>query len=484
MEEFIGYMKEISDAGWVHEVISERFDNALALMRPDSVVYGGAVRDALAKKELKGDLDIAVTPDAFMRMSEDFLENPRWIAHNSSGNLFEPEDMGSGKIARKMAPMSGVYQFINMDGMVVQLVTSNKNLKDRFQVAVYPARQVDIVCCGVIMTYDGRVFEVLPGAHQDCIDGVLRINDDSETILLDTLEARVKKLEERGWRNEIDVNQVIREIKAKRSKLKRVKKKRLATSKLNDKEILGVRYFSPPGTDQEIVESGGYTDEVPVDWFPNEAAAVSALEKTAYELRVPCRVAVSCLHRIYVTAKDAETFGQILRYIRGIVSSKPEKRPERAMPIEELPGGPPKRVKATGGYTGRIKAATAKRVRPASEEFVGYEGYGKLEAKYSAPKKSVSYAEWKIGQIEAKRKLTESNSQEATTINRILRDASPEEQEVMIAATDLSAGIDIRATIPVSAAQAINDIWRTSEPAARKEIIQVLRERGHIRDER
>jgi hypothetical protein len=80
---------------------------------------------------------------------------------------------------------------------------------------------VDIICCGMIMLYDGRVFEAVPGAYQDCIDGVLRINKSSDTIYLDAIGTRVEKLVGRGWKNTIDVNKVIKEVEENREKAKR-----------------------------------------------------------------------------------------------------------------------------------------------------------------------------------------------------------------------------------------------------------------------
>jgi len=71
------YKKEI-DAPWVIEVISERFDNAIEMMLDKCVVYGGAVRDALAQLPLLGDLDIAVEQSQDMTLKHYFEESVKW----------------------------------------------------------------------------------------------------------------------------------------------------------------------------------------------------------------------------------------------------------------------------------------------------------------------------------------------------------------------------------------------------------------------
>ena len=79
MEETMGYIREIPNTGWVSEAIAERFDNALEMMTPNSVIYGGAVRDVLSGKELLGDLDIVLPPEDFGKISNSFHTNSKWI---------------------------------------------------------------------------------------------------------------------------------------------------------------------------------------------------------------------------------------------------------------------------------------------------------------------------------------------------------------------------------------------------------------------
>lgn len=114
-------------------------------------------------------------------------------------------------------PMSRMDTFVGRGGKEIQLMTSSGNTGDIFQDAIYMARMVDIICCGVIMTADGRVFEVLPGAAEDCLNHRLRLNKDSRIEYIEALPERVKKLTERGWISNIDIPKVIRDLERRKA---------------------------------------------------------------------------------------------------------------------------------------------------------------------------------------------------------------------------------------------------------------------------
>jgi hypothetical protein len=218
-------MAEIAGVDWVTEMISERFDNALELMTPNSIVYGGAVRDCLAEKPLLGDLDIAVSEDEFHELSRNFGINPRWVPVKPE--LFpSKQKSGSSEISRALAPMEAITSFRTINESICQLINSRYEGRDALDDAVYLARNVDIICCGVIMLPDGRVFEVVPFAYDDCKKGVLRLNKYATHRFIDGLPSRVDKLIARGWKNTIDVKKETAKI---RRKVKRSKKVKLKT---------------------------------------------------------------------------------------------------------------------------------------------------------------------------------------------------------------------------------------------------------------
>lgn len=325
-----GYLKEIEDAGWIQEIIMERFDNALELMAPTSIIYGGAIRDCIAGKELLGDLDFAVTADDFGGMSEAFQTNSKWIPtiSQSSGDeeVAQPvlKIKSSGDLAKNLAPMSGVSSFTTMGGKIVQLITSKYQDRDPLQSAIYVARMVDIVCCGMIMLCDGRVFEAVPGAYQDCLDGVLHLNKTSDTIYLDALGPRVEKLVNRGWKNTIDVAKVIKEIEDSREKARR-KEQRLAElrskrSEASPLEGLKEYHFMFGGYEDKPI-LGGYMQEITKDMVDmyftgHPAECLKMLELFASRESINMRVKQTPIGSIYFETANGEQAYRVQRRLQ------------------------------------------------------------------------------------------------------------------------------------------------------------------------
>lgn len=222
---YFKHMKEIEDTEWLTEILSERFDNAIDMLTSKSVIYGGAVRDVLAGKEPQGDLDVAVLPEDHSEIVSTFLGHPRWKAQKPSSSNHKDY---FGKLSAEPLTLSKISSFVNTNGVVVQLIVTADTEKDRMQAALWPARRVDIICCGVVMLTDGRVFEVVPGALEDCKNSVLNINKNIP-ICIETLSRRINKLVSRGWTNSIDLDKLNKELK--KTERKKPKKKELPTKR-------------------------------------------------------------------------------------------------------------------------------------------------------------------------------------------------------------------------------------------------------------
>jgi hypothetical protein len=295
------YLEEITDTGWVAEVICERFDNALEMISDThSVIYGGAIRDVLAGKELQGDLDITVIPEEGSEISKRFHENPRWIPCKD--------------VSPSQTPFNtfGVTSFSNMNGVVVQLVTTGDYGKDRMQAAMYPARMVDLVCCGIIMLHDGRVFEVVPNAYKDCKDGVLRLNEYSNTLTVESLPQRIEKLTSRGWKSLIDIDKAIRTIKAKQNKAKKTQQSPLdqmffgTDTRTNEEEI---NQFMFVGDNKDDWFSGGEMQELgknTINLFSSVDDILATFKHFSKKLHVNIRVVISPRDKILYECRDKQ----------------------------------------------------------------------------------------------------------------------------------------------------------------------------------
>lgn len=219
MKEVIkNYVIEIQDVGWISEVIAEKFDNALGLMSENDAVYGGAVRDAIAGIKLQGDLDIAVPASNFTDTVFTFDSDALWTPVSGSKKKMLQKE-GTPSLSRSPISIGDIVSYQTINGSVVQLIKSEDS--DPWHLA----RIVDIKCCGVVMSADGRVFEVLPGAKEDCEERKLRFNTFSDEMHIDTLNSRVEKLVARGWENEMNV---AAEVKAFKKKCNRKARKHMS----------------------------------------------------------------------------------------------------------------------------------------------------------------------------------------------------------------------------------------------------------------
>lgn len=340
-----GYLKEIPDSEWVQEIIMERFDNALEMMTSDSIIYGGAVRDCLAGKELLGDLDIAINAAEFNIVSRRFHENPKWVpatedqrsGPSTSGQVRSKEEpfvlKNSGDLAQALSPMSGICAFRTIGGQEVQLITSKRRSKDRLEDSIYVARMVDIICCGVIMLHDGRVFEALPGAYQDCLDGVLRLNEDSDTIYVDALPTRVEKLVGRGWKNTIDVGKSLKEVKLRQDRARRKAERNIAS--MHRKMVSTGRHTTtlekfPNEIVEHVIMGGGGDIDVPNGYTSEISQAelekyymgdtreiLRLLSVAAHRHKLNIRVKVAPTGRIYYITKDSNDAQRISSFLHG-----------------------------------------------------------------------------------------------------------------------------------------------------------------------
>jgi hypothetical protein len=218
--EYLIYLQEILDTSWVVELISEQFDDAINMMTTDSIIYGGAVRDCLAGKTLLGDLDIIVPSAEHHILINKFIQNPKWLLINRTQKGREREPFNpflpvNNNHSYENSKISGITSFKTLGDKIVQIVELPTTDDTPFQSAVRFVKQVDIVCCGVILTNNGRVFEVVPNAYNDCKKNILCLNTTFNINNIEGFQSRIKKLVAREWHNAVDMNQVVKTVKKK-----------------------------------------------------------------------------------------------------------------------------------------------------------------------------------------------------------------------------------------------------------------------------
>jgi hypothetical protein len=119
------------------------------------------------------------------------------------GSLYPPSS------PYKSGKMSASFRTEN--GSVVEIYPAERGGVDDFESVLHTARSsVDFTCCGLVMTSDGRIFEILPNAAKDCADGILKINPYFDLRLLNNLGKKVELLKSQGWKSEINVAKEMR----------------------------------------------------------------------------------------------------------------------------------------------------------------------------------------------------------------------------------------------------------------------------------
>ena len=214
----ICYLKVRREYDWLMEVVGSEFDGLLNLLNENVIVYGGVVRDCIAGKPLLGDIDLAVTPDAFQSVVQSFRIAPKWV-----------ELRKKTKSAAEYAifnSVGGIKEFKNIDGKVAQVMKSNVR-GSREDKLYFLARNVDIKCCGLALNHKGEVLELVKGAVKDCINNVLVINpafkNTSDSSLASRMESRIEKLTGRGWKSEIDLKKLMKKKEVKKQEIVDIK---------------------------------------------------------------------------------------------------------------------------------------------------------------------------------------------------------------------------------------------------------------------
>lgn len=197
------------DYSWITDILQEKFDDAMSMLEEDCLIYGGAIRDILADLPISGDLDVAVPKKLYNHISGKFSNSTRW---ENDSHL--PQHQGSGMPTTSKKVISRIRTYHNMNKDSVQLIAPELNVSQKMQGldagAIDIVQNVDIICCGIMSDIFGIVYEVIPGAIEDCKNKILRFNHKikaTQTSIV-RLKKRIIKLEKRGWKSKIDLSKV------------------------------------------------------------------------------------------------------------------------------------------------------------------------------------------------------------------------------------------------------------------------------------
>jgi hypothetical protein len=171
----------------------------------DFLIYGGFVRDLIAKahnpsfKEGFADIDIILLCKSHNTLIRFLVKNGYTLG----------SDEHAAKVYRHWGAVRSCYTLLpDNGGTRIQLVVpmpiehvrspSATMLRDAL---IQPVIAVDLVCCGVAITPNLKLIEVVPGAVADC--QAMQLTESSAASHKANLKERIKKLTARGWNSPI-----------------------------------------------------------------------------------------------------------------------------------------------------------------------------------------------------------------------------------------------------------------------------------------
>lgn len=196
---------------YVQEIINEKAGgNIFQLFSKNSLIYGGAARDAIAGFPLVGDIDVVVSDTEFRTIYNNFMYNHRW----REVPLTKTAEMKSkSKYMKSTSYIQDIKAFETINGCIVQIMVYSEDKCDPVTKVPTIVSNVDFKCCGMIVKRNGHVFEAIPGALDDCLNRILTINKVTDKSSVKKFLYRHKKLTNRGWSSSIDIEKVKKEIK-------------------------------------------------------------------------------------------------------------------------------------------------------------------------------------------------------------------------------------------------------------------------------
>ena len=187
-------MKLIKDLDWVYEKVSEYAD--IRIMCNTSIIYGGIIRDIIAKKEPLGDIDLAVSElnrdEQLIILDRDYKWKQIEKSFKAIKNETDKYKTNFFDVNSKQS-VNSIIEFKSNGDKILQLITA-PNIKKLIH-------NVDFICCGIGMDSKGNIIEFIDGAYDDCLNHKLRlnINHSVPSILVNKFKRRLTKLVKRGW---------------------------------------------------------------------------------------------------------------------------------------------------------------------------------------------------------------------------------------------------------------------------------------------
>jgi hypothetical protein len=331
------------------EVVSEAFDGVLNLMTPNSVIFGGVLREIIAGFGSHEFLDIVVPQNEARILINSLRTSNKWteehiieeykqiakiekkevvgvaVPHGAPGGVFleevanfsSPMSFSSKKYNGYRDYSSNIVAktFVNLSDQKLQIITYKINelfMSDFEKVtSASVARETEFICDGLIMDVEGSLYEVIEGAKSDCLERVIRINPNGD-IRANSLSNKINKMVQQGWTSEVDVNKVKQNIFRKKRNMDR-KLARKNVTKTKKENSSGVAF-----TMRSVAFSKFQFDiHLPAD--PNNHSSGKGIKHLFYtitnsaHITLPSKLVVRCIYchnelRLRMTLLKSDTW--------------------------------------------------------------------------------------------------------------------------------------------------------------------------------
>jgi hypothetical protein len=194
------------------EIIDEKFFGVSQFLTENSFIFGGAIVSILLGEPIFGDIDIAVSQQESSELISNISASPKWIGKGKS-DIRSSSYRGSNMEKH----VSQIMNFSSFGAAKVQIITSKSVTDDRMEDALTVVRGVDFAFCALAVDFQGRIFEVLRGAYDDCLKRVIRIVRDKNELSNKHLKLRLDKYAKRGFTCFEDYAELLKEVEGRES---------------------------------------------------------------------------------------------------------------------------------------------------------------------------------------------------------------------------------------------------------------------------
>lgn len=182
----IGYAHELLKLNPIDPIVLQ------AIKKTDSLIFGGYVRDLIAKKFNPNfktgfkDVDIVCLPNARNKIYKHLQENGYHLSNSHEDERYT--HWGS---------VSSIYTLEKQGFPNVQLVGVAPKTSDLKKELLTPIIAVDLRCCAVAITSNMKLIKTQEKAIEDCKK--MKLVESKYSSHKTNLKERIGKLKKRGW---------------------------------------------------------------------------------------------------------------------------------------------------------------------------------------------------------------------------------------------------------------------------------------------